>query len=62
MSSNLQETANFVTFNEKIVNGELHFLCSGCTYTFLNYFREANEQITMHLVSVEATFLLFLLI
>ena len=28
MRSNLQETADLVTFTEEILNGKLHFLCS----------------------------------
>ena len=28
MLPNLQETADLVTFNEEILNGKLHFLCS----------------------------------
>ena len=28
MSANPEETADLVTFNEEILNGKLHFLCS----------------------------------
>ena len=30
MWPNPQETADFVTFTEEILNGKLHFLCNGC--------------------------------
>ena len=33
MCPNPQETANLVTFTEEILNGELHFLCSGYDFT-----------------------------
>ena len=29
MRPNLQKTADLVTFTEEILNGKLHFLCSG---------------------------------
>ena len=32
MWPNPQETADLVTFTEKILNGKLHFLCSGNNY------------------------------
>ena len=32
MWPNLQETADFVTFTEEILNGKLHFLCIAWTY------------------------------
>ena len=37
MRPNPQETADLVTFTEEILNGKLHFLCSGrVLYTLLN--------------------------
>ena len=30
MWPNPQETADLVTFTEEILNGKVHFLCSGC--------------------------------
>ena len=32
MLSNLQETADLVTFTKEILNGKLHFLCSDNDY------------------------------
>ena len=32
MWQNLQETVDLVTFTEEILNGKLHFLCSGVTF------------------------------
>ena len=32
MSPNPQETADLVTFNEEIINGKLHFLCSDVNF------------------------------
>ena len=36
MWQNLQETVDLVTFTEEILNGKLHFLCSGVTFFHQN--------------------------
>ena len=33
MWSNTQETGDLVIFTEEIINGKLHFLCSGKTFS-----------------------------
>ena len=35
MGPNPQETADSVTFTEKILNGKLHFLCCVCFISFI---------------------------
>ena len=46
MRPNPQFSADLVTFNEELLNGKLHFLCSehviSCVYTLIMYFSQIN--------------------
>ena len=51
MKSNLQETADSVTFTEEILNGKLHSLCNVLYILFylalLQYYHKELQLITM---------------
>ena len=39
----MKKTADLVTFTEEILNGKLHFLCSGCSKIKLPLLKEMSE-------------------
>ena len=38
-----QETADWVTFTEEILNGKLHFLCSDCPEIVVSVFAKCSD-------------------
>ena len=51
MWPNTQETADLVTFTEKILDGKLHFLCSAKKYSYsaINIWSKGNIAINIDL-------------
>ena len=48
MSPNPQESANLVTFNEEILNGKLHFLCSVRDSSHMTSARTETGEVLSH--------------
>ena len=40
----MKETVDLVTFTEEILNGKLHFLCSGCSKIKLPLLKEISKD------------------